>query len=333
MNACLHCAGMFNTHKSLLRHIRNPPALCAIIRRSQTCPTCGTVCASVHELVDHVVQMCNARADTLQIELTNAHEQFQYELSNAHQRVAQFAESITRDRDAHKLAVDKMQSAMDTQQWKFDLERAGLERQITKLEYTVAEFHKTPRTQVIHTHNTHNTNHTQTNNVQVNFNGVLNLDPDHIGRVIDSTFNRDSLVGGIDSLVKYLLDNLLTGDNDELLYRLTDVSRYIFKFKDPATGRTIRDPKASSLLRAVMPSVYRHARELCPLGDIAWYDAERFRDDMGLRVLEASYDQVMSVSSSNPNAFLRSMVRAMGSRRLLPEREQDNADEDVETTP
>ncbi len=225
--------------------------------------------------------------------------------------VAQHCLTLESIHDIHRAAIQRLKDEIHTIQWQADFQRRELERRCERLETEMTELRREPRTQVTHT--------TQIQNVQVNnFVGALNLDPTHMERVVDSTFNRDALVGGVDSLVQYAMTHLLTGDDGEVLYTASDVARHVFKYKDAATGEVMRDPKAAMLLRGLMPSVYRQVRALCPLGDMAWYDAEQIRDYNGLRVLEASYDQVMGVSPSNPNAFCKALVRRMTTQRMLP---------------
>ncbi len=320
---CVHCHFAFTQRSAYVRHMHNPSRVCADLRQQCTCHVCNHMCDSINELNIHVEtahaaeRMMRGRIEALEtengglrVELETVRAELIQQSTVQHVHHCRAMESA---HDKHQHEVQRLKDEHATAQWKADFQRRELERRCERLETEMADLRKEPRTQVVHTHNT------QTN-VQINnnFSGALNLDPAHMERVIDSTFNRDALLGGVDSLVQYVITHLLTGDNGEALYVASDIARHVFKYRDAVTGEVMRDPKAAMLLRGLMPPVYRQARELCPLGDAAWYDAERIRDDMGLRVLEASYDQVMSVSPSNPSVFLRSMVRAMGARRMLP---------------
>ncbi len=309
MNVCTHCTTVFTSRQSFLRHIRAPPDACVIHRQHHTCSTCGVLCASITELLVHTLQTCNPRADDLQSQL----ELCQQRANQADELAATHWQALSRERDNHERTIKHHKSLMDTVQYNESRMRADFERQISKLESINAELRMVPRTQV--THATHITG----TNVQVNnFVGALNLDPQHIERVVDTTFNREALIGGTESLARYTIDQFLTDEDGNALYVASDTARHVFKYRDATTGQMLRDPKAAMLLRSLMPPVYRQVRALCPLGDIAWYDAEKRRDDMGLRVLEASYDQVIAVSASNPNEFCKALVRVMSTQRMLP---------------
>ncbi len=298
-----------------MRHDRAPSATCVLQRQHHTCQTCGRVCESAAVLAQHVATVhtvpsipeLQRRIETLETLLAESHQR---EEQSAHLASTHW-QTLTRERDTHELTVKHHKSLMDTVQYNHARACADSDRRYASLEKTVDALRREPRTQVTHT--------TQIQNMQVNnnFAGALNLDPRHIERVVDTTFNMDALMGGTESLARYAMNQLLTGDDGAVLYTASDTARHVFKYKDAVTGEVIRDPKAAMLLRSLMPPVYRQVRALCPLNDSVWYDAEKMRDYNGLRVLEASYDQVMAVSPSAPNAFCKALVREMVTKRRL----------------
>lgn len=114
---------------------------------------------------------------------------------------------------------------------------------------------------------TNNHNHGQIINNNNTTNNTLNLtETDHIRKILDRGIPPDYIALGQQGFARYVVSNLLTGDDEQLLYRCVDVSRNKFKFLNQF-GNEETDVNASKLSDALSRSglhtfIYRDGEKL-----------------------------------------------------------------------
>ncbi len=143
--ACTHCNTMFASRSSLMRHDREPSGACAVLRQSHTCKVCCTLCESASALVEHTVRHHPAaeeelreRVNALEHELKHSiarADQLEVELSDAHQVNALQLQTLSQERESHMRTLlrhtDMIERMLLCTEW---------ERRIGSLENTLNEL-------------------------------------------------------------------------------------------------------------------------------------------------------------------------------------------------
>jgi hypothetical protein len=121
--------------------------------------------------------------------------------------------------------------------------------QIEKLEYTIKTLQSQPN--INNSHNTTNShNVTNNNNIKIEF----NMTHQHINDIVKKFLTEQHLNKGINGIVDFTFDHLITTDSGDIVYVLSDASRNVFKYFH--NGKEIRDKDAKNLKTILGPIIY-----------------------------------------------------------------------------
>jgi hypothetical protein len=146
-----------------------------------------------------------------------------------------------------------------------------LKQQVTELQKEV-EFYKTQyidqknciqdiakQPRIINTSN-NTSNTTNTVNILNNITPI-NLDKIKAKEKIELLWNREDFNGGQKAAANFVVNNLLKDDHGELMYRCTDPSRHVFKYKN-VDGHITKDVKAKKLTSLIGKHIQTKNQEI-----------------------------------------------------------------------
>ena len=135
------------------------------------------------------------------------------------------------------------------------------------------------------------------NNMMYNNLQAVNLDPDHLYKVLDKAITLADIYGGQQALAKVIKREILTNENGEPLAVCSDRARQMIKYKN-MDNQIIKDPKAYNLISQIQPIANKIA-----LKRKTEFEAVHYHSNEETKEREEEYEYSLTEQESSEDEF------------------------------
>ncbi|MDC3332921.1 hypothetical protein OAV62_01635 [bacterium] len=238
MKTCVYCNKQLKTYASWDNHTkRNIPKYCLAIREKNRCSGCIKQIPFLD--VETHKSACNA--------LRHKQER-QYEISQHNEERSVFKI----ENEKLQARIKKLESQLRRREDEMFSMKAELENQIDELKTDYKEITVLLANKETVVNNTTNNNHTtnQINQILIDHDSPLNLDPLKLQALFDSKYTSEHFNKGLKGLAEFTMEHILTNEDGNQIYLLSDINRYTFTYLGE-NGKIQKDKQANHLINGI----------------------------------------------------------------------------------